>query len=114
MPLEHACFVSYAHDPDELMSRFIDEFVECLRSSLRPYVDADRPDRKVFIDRAREQPGYRIDETRARTMCESACWIMVYVRRTRTMPTVVVSSSPCSSCRSGGSIWETRWISATA
>jgi hypothetical protein len=65
------------------MRRFIEELVEGLKSSLGPYVDADQ---QVFIDRERLKPGYRFTETLAQAMCESACWIMVYVPRYRDHP----------------------------
>lgn len=56
------------------MTRFVDQLVDSLRSSIEPYMDL-----KVFIDEERLRPGYLYNEALAEAICQSLCMIAVFV-----------------------------------
>ena len=74
MAIAHACFISYCHSTEDLMSRFMKELVRALNSSLDPYMDL-----KVCIDDERLRPGYRYNEALVDDICKSLCMVSVFV-----------------------------------
>lgn len=78
MPFKHACFVSYPHcDPaSDVLPPFIDALTVRLRSELDAYIGTGHT---VYWDKANLHPGSRFNDALAQAMCESACWIIVFV-----------------------------------
>lgn len=83
MPFEYGCFISYAHDDGERIQQFIEGFTDGLKSALGGYLG---PEQKYWIDEDRLSGGYAHGEEIARRMCQSACWVLVYVPRYRRQP----------------------------
>jgi hypothetical protein len=54
MPFQYGCFVSYAHDSDGLVERFIGDLERALKAELGAYLDEDN---KLFLDRERLSGG---------------------------------------------------------
>jgi hypothetical protein len=75
MPIEYSCFISYRHAEreDSIQARLVRELWRALSDELEMLTD-----KPVFLDTPRLKPGYMYNTTLSRTLCKSACMVMVY------------------------------------
>lgn len=83
MAVRFGCFISYAHDDGRRLKTFIQDFTEALVSELGAYLDDGQ---KVALDKDLLAGGVRHEPALAQYMCQSACWILVYVPKYRHHP----------------------------
>jgi len=75
MPIRNACFISYRHGQHELMGRFVEQLYEALASELEAVTDL-----RIYLDKSRLQGGDLYNPALARSLCESACMIMIFTQ----------------------------------
>lgn len=73
MRFQHACFISYCHGQNELVSSFVAQFVKALQDELDAVMDE-----KVYIDVERLRPGYAYNDELRFAICRSACMVVIY------------------------------------
>src|SRR4051812_48400730 len=74
MPIKYSCFISYPHsDKSELWESIVTQVKEMLEN----YIGASMRE-QVYFDKDRLKPGYSLDESLVKAICESVCMIVAY------------------------------------
>lgn len=74
MPFTYACFISYPSLNGKLGKSIIKRLTTALKDQLELELREG-----VFLDEERLKPGSRYNEQLARDICQSICWIVVYL-----------------------------------
>jgi hypothetical protein len=69
MPLRYSCFISYRHSQSDI----VNDLVNSLQTELGRWLD-----KEVYIDKERLKGGDFYNLELARSLCESACMVVVY------------------------------------
>jgi hypothetical protein len=74
MPINYSCFISYPHsDQNDLLESLIKQLTKALSDQIGLSIR-----KKVYLDEERLKPGYGLNKSLGRAICESVCMIVVY------------------------------------
>lgn len=80
MAFQYSCFISYRHVQYDLGSRFLEKFLEALKSHIELEIELDGvpSDEQIYIDRERLKGGYLFNNALADALCRSVCMIVIF------------------------------------